>query len=841
VENLMQDFKYALRVLRKNFGFAGAAILLLALGIGTNTAIFGLMNALVLQNLPVHDPSGLVIVGDPTQVHYRGVNTPPRADVFSYKLYNDLRDGNSVFSAMLASAEVQRVRVARPGESRGSIVVDQALGVLVSGNYFSVLGVNTFRGRTITPADDEELGTHPVAVISYGFWKEKLGGDAAIVGSTMLFNNYPFTIVGVTTPGFYGDTVGDQQDIWFPVSMQHQLLPSRELLKDYRNSWFHIMARLRPSITLPQAKANINLVFQRLLDGPLGKDTLFTDKESLRRLQVEVSEGGRGFSQVRGQYKQPLWLLMGIVGVVLLIACANLANLLLARALARRREVAVRIAIGASRSRIARQFLIESLVLSCAGGAIGLLIANWASAVLLQMSGTVGTEVHLNGHVLLFTTSISVFTGLLFGVAPAVRAVDLSVAETLKTRSEGQGSGISVNPGDWNWGKILVVSQVALSVAVLFAAGLMVRTMRNLHQVELRFDDSNMLLARVDPISAGYTTPQKRAEIAEQLADRFSSLPGVLGVTFGQNGLFFGDWALDEIKIDGYIPKKSDDWNAATDRIGPNYFKVLRVPILRGREVTTQDTATAPKVTVINDSMAHFYFGDRDPIGRTLWITDGDKPESYQIVGVASDFRSQSLRGAPLPTFYVPITQSPEAVGSLNFMIKTAGNPEALIETVHKSIRSFDSNLPILAIRGLSDRLDENMRSEILLARLSGFFGVFALFLACIGLYAIISYMVARKTRAIGVRMALGALPQDIFWMVLREAMFLVIVGVGIGIPVSMVGGNLISSLLYGLKTSDPRAMAMVIALLMIVSAAATYVPARRATKINPIMALRDE
>jgi len=840
VGNLAQDFKHALRVLCGNILFTCVALVLLALGTGANTAIFSLLNALLLQKLPVHNTTSLVVVGDPTQVHYRGVNTPPRADVFSYKLYTDLRDGNSVFSDMLASCEVPRVRVARPGESRGSIVVDQALGVLVSGNYFSVLGVNAFSGRTITSADDDRLGAHPVAVISYGFWKEKLGGNPAIVGSTMLFNNYPFTIVGVAAPGFYGDTVGDQQDIWFPVSMQHELLPSRELLKDYRNSWFHILARLKPDTTVEQAKANLNLVFQRLLDGPLGKDTLFTDKDSLRRLRIEVGDGAQGFSQLRGQYKQPLWLLMAIVGLVLLIACANLANLLFTRALARRREVAVRLAIGAPRSRIFRQFLIEGLVLSFAGGALGLLVAYWASGVLLRMSQTVGTDVRLDIHVLLFTAGISVFTGLLFGSAPALRAIDLSIGETLKTRSEGQNSS-NIHPGEWNWGKILVVAQVALSVAVLFAAGLMVQTLRNLRHVELKFDDSNLLLARVDPISAGYTTPQQRAQLSEQLATRFSSLPGVTQVTFAQNGLFFGDWAIDEIKIDGYIPSKTDDWNAATDRIGPNYFSTLRVPILRGREITAQDIATATHVTVINNAFAHFYFGGKDPIGRTLWITDGDKPDPYQIIGIASDFRSQSLRGDSSPTFYVPIAQSPEAVGSLNFMIKTARHPDALSETVHKSIRELDSNLPILAVRTLSDRLDESMRSEILLARLSAFFGAFALLLACIGLYGTISYMVARKTRAIGVRMALGARPQDIFWMVLRQAVVLVIAGVCIGIPASMLSNSVTSSLLYGLKASDPRGMSLVILLLVGVSAVAAYIPARRATKVNPITALRDE
>jgi predicted permease len=841
MQTFLQEVRQAFRIFFKSPSLVAVIVLTLGLGIGANTAIFSLMNAVLLQKLPVHDPEHLVVVGDPTQVHYRSTNTPPRVDVFSYKLYTDLRDGNDVFSSMLTTGEVPRVRVARAGDSHGSIVVDQALGVLVSGNYFSVLGINAYLGRVITPSDDDAPGAHPVAVLSYGFWKEKLGGDPHVVGSTMLFNNYPFTVVGVADPVFFGDAVGDQQDIWFPVTMQRQLLTTRDLLKDYRNSWFHILGRLKPGVTLTQARANINLVFQHLVDGPLGDITQFTDKQSLRNLHVEVEDGGRGLSQLRGKYQQPLWLLMGIVGLVLLIACANVANLLLARALARHREMAVRLAIGAPPWRIIRQLLIESILLSASGGVLGLLIAQWAVGILLQMSQTEGTEVHLDLHVLLFTGVICIITGILFGLMPAVRAVDVAISAALKPNSERQGSGISANPAKWNWGKILVAAQVALSVGVLFTAGLFVRSMQNLRNVHLGFNDDNLLLVRLDQISANYTTPEQRAQLADQLAARFSSLPGVQHVTFGQIGLFFGDEAIDEIKIDGFVPKKSEDWNAPADRIGPNYFSMLGVPLIRGRELTEQDSATAPKTTVINQALANFYFGKDDPIGKTLWITDGDKPDPYTIVGIVSDFRTQSLRNPIDRRFFVSMAQSPEAVGSLNFMIRTGGDPANLIDTVHKTVREFNSGIPIIAVRTLSDRIDESIRSEILIARLSGFFGLVALLLACVGLYGIMSYMVAGKTRAIGVRMALGAQRQDVLWMVLWDAMVLVIVGVLIGVPVSLLCSNLLSSLLYGLKTSDPAAMSFVILLLAVVSIMASYVPARRATRVDPLVALRDE
>lgn len=840
LDTFFQEIRQAFRIFVKSPSFAAIIVFTLALGIGANTAIFSLMNALLLAKLPAQNPEGLVVVGDPAQAHYRIVNSPPRADVFSYKLYTDLRDGNRVFSAMLTTAEVPRVRVARAGESRGSIVMDQALGVLVSGNYFSVLGVNAYRGRLITPADDDSAGAHPVAVLSYGFWKEKLGSDFNVIGSMMLFNNYPFTVIGVANPEFFGDTVGDQQDIWFPVTMQKQLLPTRELLKDYRSSWFHIIGRLKPGVTISQARANINLVFQHLLDGPLGDITQFTDKASLHRLQVDVQDGSRGLSLVRSTYQQPLWLLMAIVGIVLLIACSNVANLLLARALTRHREVAVRLALGAQPWRIMRQLLIESSLLAATGGALGLALAQGAVGVLLQMSQAAGTEVHLDLHVLLFTATLCFITGILFGLVPALRAVDVAIASSLKARSEEQGSGISTNPTKWNWAKILVGAQVALSVAVLFVAGLFVRSMQNLRNVQLGFNAENLLLVRLDSFSAGFTTPEQRAQLADQLATRFSSLPGVRSITYGQVGLLYGDEAIDEIKIDGYVPTRTDDWNAPADRIGPNYFTILGVPILRGRELTAQDTSAAPKTTVINQALAQFYFGNNDPIGRTLWITDGDKPEAYTIVGIVGDFRTQSLRGPVARRFYVSMAQSPEAVGSLNFMVRIGEDPAHLIDTVRQTIRQFNNGIPIMAVRTLADRMNESIRTEILIARLSGFFGAVALGLACIGLYGVMSYMVSRKTRAIGLRMALGAQRRDVLWMVLRDAMLLAIAGVLIGVPVALACSHTLSSLLFGLKTTDPVAMSVVIVLLVLVSLIASYIPARRAAKVDPLIALRE-
>ena len=404
-----------------------------------------------------------------------------------------------------------------------------------------------------------------MAVVSYGFWTEKLAQDPNVVGSALLLNGYPFTVVGVAQLGFSGDTVGDQQDFWLPVTMQAQVVRGRELLKGYRNSWFHILGRLKPGTNLEQAQANLNVVLQRLLKGPMGNETLFTDRQSLQKLRIEVADGSRGFSLVRGRYQQALLLLMVIVGLVLLIACANVANLLLARALARRREVAVRIALGAGVSRVLRQLLTENLLLAFVGGAAGLLVARWGIRVILQLSHTASTETHLDVRVLGVTAALCLLTGILFGLVPAVRTVDVAMAETLKSRSDAAASS-ATQTTKWNWGKALVASQVAVSVLVLFAGGLLLRSMRNLRNMNLGLNQDNLLILGVDPISAGYKSIVQRIQLSEEIARRLSVLPGVRAVTYSHNGLYSDD-AADTIKIDGFVPKSALDWNAPTDRV----------------------------------------------------------------------------------------------------------------------------------------------------------------------------------------------------------------------------------------------------------------------------------
>lgn len=840
METFIQDIRYGFRVLRKSPSFSLIAVLTLALGIGANTAIFSLINALLLRMLPVANPSELVVVGDPAKAHTRSLGTP-QVDLFSYPLYRDLRDGNHVFSGMIASGEEHQMKVA---DDRSGEISPDALGVLVTGNYFSVLGVNAFMGRMLTPEDDKVPGGHPVAVVSYRFWQQKLSADPGIVGQSLLLNGQPFTIVGVAPDGFFGDTVGDLQDVWMPMMMEAQILAGRPWLEDYDASWLHVIGRLRSDVSIDKAAADLNVVFQQTLDGPAKSKIHPDDMTELRKSQIPVVEGGAGFSQLRGNFRNPLWLLMGMVGLVLLIACVNVANLLLARSTARRKEIAIRLSIGASPARLMRQLLTESVLLAFTGGAVGLLVARWGSRALLRLSLDSESRQTLNAsldsHVLLFTTAVCLVTGILFGLIPALRSLKFEVTPTLKDSSAAQ-SGFTSRKGG-NWGKALVISQVALSVLVLFAAGLLVRSLRNLQNVKIGYTREGLLMIDTDPLSAGYN-PKKLPQFNDAVVQRLSTLPGVHGVTYSMAGLFSGNTSSDEMKVEGYNAANHADRVISLDAVGPNYFTTLKAPIILGRDLGQQDTATAPLVAVINKAMQQHYFGSSNPIGKRIWADDDEHRGTppFTIVGVVDNVQDQDLHDKIAPRFYFPLSQYPDPVYDLNFVVRTAGNPNAIVESARKAIGNFDSRVPIGQIRSLDTQIDDSIHGDIVIARLSTFFGLLALLLACIGVYGIMSYAVSGRTREIGVRMALGARRQDVLWMVLRGALLLIAVGVCIGIPAAFAASQLIKSMLFNLTSFDPLSMLAVIILLGGVAMLAGLIPARRATKVNPVIALRYE
>jgi len=831
---LIQDIRYALRMLRKSPAFTTVAVLTLALGIGANTAIFSLVNAVLLKMLPVTEPARLVVVGDPLQVHSRSMGDPS-VESFSYPLYKDLNGSSQVFDGMLASGEVHRVRMSS-GASAGEIT-GNSNGELVSGNYFSVLGVNALYGRVLTPDDDNAPNAHPVMVVSYGFWRDKLGQNPLVVGQSVRLGNYPFTIVGVTPPGFYGDTVGDSQDFWVPVTMQEQVMPGRKWLDDYHSSWLHIIARLKPGATVEQARANMNVVLQQLLHGTLGAKLTKSDLENLKEAKIEVNEGGGGFSALRGNFREPLLLLMSIVGLVLVIAAVNVANLMLARSSARRKEIAVRVAIGATAGRIVRQLLTESVCLSFAGGALGLLIAHWGTKSLLQLSGNNELEASPDMRVLLFTSGVCVLTGILFGLIPALRSRQIAVAPTLKS---GAQSGDSTSAG-WNWGKALVAAQVAVSLLVLFSAGLLVRSLSNMRDVNLGYDREHLLLISTDPVAAGYSR-QQIVNFGNEMIGRLEHLPGVKAVTYSKNGLFSGSESGDSIKVPGYVPTKDSDLSAAFDEIGPGYFKAVGIPLILGRDTGLQDTEAAPRIAVINETMAKFYFGSANPIGRKFTIDDPDfKKGEVEIAGVARDARDHELKGQVKRRFYIPAMQSERTVPGMIFEIRTAGNPGAVADAARKEFKALAESVPIYSVRTLNDLTEHSIRDLILIARLSSFFAGLALVLASVGLYGILSYSVAGRTREIGVRIALGAQRSTVLRMVLKEAGKLVVLGIMVGIPAAFLAGRLCAAMLFGLKSTDPEAMLLVVSLLLVVALLASYIPARRATKVDPMVALRIE
>ena len=615
---------------------------------------------------------------------------------------------------MLASGEAHRLRVT--GDSIGEIS-GNTTGVLVSGNYFSVLGVNALYGRVITPDDDSGPGAHPVAVVSYDFWKNKLGENPNVVGQTLRINNYPFTVIGVAPPGFYGDTVGDAQDLWVPVTMQEQVISGRKWLEDYNASWLHVIARRKPGVTVENAAANLNLLLQQLVSGPLKAKLSKDDIDNLKAEKVPVSAGGGGFSDLRGDFQQPLLLLMIIVALVLVIACVNVANLLLARASSRRKEFAVRVAIGAAPGRIVRQLLTESILLAFAGGALGFLLARWGTAALLKLSRNQDLEASPDLRVFLFTAAVCLLTGVLFGLIPALRSRRVAVALTLKSGSQ---NGSSANAG-WNWGKLLVTGQVAVSLLVLFVAGLLVHSLQNIRNVDLGYNREHLLVVSTDPLAAGYNNA-RITSFANQLAEQIGSLPGVRAVTSSKNGLFSGSESGNSIKVEGYTSKNDADLVAAFDEVSPNYFRGVGIPMLLGRDIGLQDTETSPRVAVINETMAKFYFGKANPIGRKFIVDDPESKGPVEIVGVARDARDHKLKGSVDRRFYLPLSQALGTVPVVNFVVRTVGNPVAVAEAVRKQIKNLDANIPVNNIRALNELTERAISDQILIARLSSCF-----------------------------------------------------------------------------------------------------------------------
>ena len=835
LESLWRDLRYGLQMLRRNPGFTAAAVLSLALGIGANTAIFSLMDAVLLKMLPAKNPEQLFFL------ERSGVRRDAKeGSGLSYAFFEQLRARREAIAGVCAFNPGSRVNVVADGQA------EVAQGQLVSGGFFATLGVNALLGRMITEEDDKIPGAHPVAVISYNYWQRRFTRDPAIVGKSVAVNGHPFTIIGVTPSEFFGVTVGESPDLWAPAMMLAQLYPG-DSLEQYNNYPRDFMlARLKPEVTEQQARAVFNAVLQQTLAASSGSQLSPEEQRELRRKSVALNPASRGLSSLREQFSEPLRILMAVVGLILLIACANVANLLLARATARKKEIAVRLALGASRFRLIRQLLTESMLLALIGGALGLLFALWGCGFLLALVGSgrdpVFLKLTLDLRVLGFTAVASLLAGVLFGLAPAWRATRVDLNPALKDGARGSDAGSRLGLG-----KTLVVVQVALSLLLLIGAGLFARSLGKLKSLDAGLNRENVLLVSTNPMMIGYQEGRQTADLYQRMLERIRAIPGVRFASLSPQALLGAGGTNTSVVVQGRAERPEDNADSPGRtgipwlcEVGPEYFETVGMTILRGRGLTAQDGENAPRVAVINETFARYYFGGENPIGRRFG-TDPDTSGQIEIVGVVKDAKYVSLREPALRTYYVPYFQYSDRWRATTFQIRTAANPTGVIAAVRQAAREVDANLPLFNIKTLAKQVDESIAQERLIGAVSSFFGLLALLLAAVGLYGIMAYAVSQRTHEIGVRMALGAHRGAVLRMVLRQGMKLVLIGAGLGLAASLAVTRVIASQLYDVTPTDPMTFIGAPILLLIAALAACFAPARRATKVDPLVALRCE
>ncbi len=834
VESIWADVKFALRQLRKSPGFTAAVVLTLALGIGANTAIFSLVNAVLLRSLPVRNPQQLVVMrwsahiwpnvgnssyGDcgpqRTAGNYSGCSV-------SYSMFQAIAGRRDLFTSAMAFAGPAQMDLS--GNGPASV----ARGELVSGNYFATLGVRAALGRTLD-SDDATPGAAPVAVLDYGYWQRAFGGAASVIGRTIQLNNVVFTVVGVANRGFTRLTPGKSVDLWVPLT---QLKPLGLPWGDGSETgwWLTVVGRLRPGISPTQAQAAMNPWFVN--EATRGAKPVWKKTNDPRLNLLPAQSGLTGF---RNQFGEPLILLMAAVGIVLLIACANVAGLLLARGAAREKEMAVRLAMGAGRRRVLRQLLTESLLLSFAGAALGTLVA-YAGATGLatffaeNAYSPLQIDLHPNAPVLMFAIGVAVLTGIGFGLAPAFRGTRANVTTELKGNSataarHGSGRRFGLGSG-------LVVLQVALSVVVLSGAGLLLRTLDNLRNIDPGFDTRNVLLFSIEPELAGYKG-QRIQELYTELQRRLTALPGVVSVSYSSVALLDGGVWRGGVHVEGQADKKSMETQMLS--VGPDFFETMKIPLRAGRMLRQADMDTGQHAAMVNEAFVRKFVGRRNPIG--LHFGDGNlKNPQWEIVGVVGDTKYENLRSAEAPTTYLPLTK-----GGATFALRTAAAPAGLIPAVRNVVNETDRNLPLVRMRTQSETIDRLLFNERLMARLFGLFGALGLVLACIGVYGLLSYEVARRTREIGIRSALGARRVDLLLLVVRQGLVLVLCGVAAGIGAAMGVTHLLASLLYGVRPTDAVTFCAVAAILIVVGLVACFLPARRAASVDPMVALRAE
>ncbi|MGH9311805.1 MAG: ABC transporter permease [Vicinamibacterales bacterium] len=827
-----RDVRYAVRTLAKAPGFTAVIVLMLALGIGANTAIFSLLDQVLLRRLPVKNPEELVQLDGPGPFRGRTMNNR----TFSYPMYRDVRDRNEVFSGALARVQVP-MTVTWKGRA------ERVTGELVSGNFFDVLGARPHAGRLFTQADDTTPGAHPVAILGHGYWTRRFGADPTVLNQSVTLNGYPMTIVGVTAPGFTGVDIGGASDVLVPVMMKAQMTPTWNDLDNKRSRWLNLFARLKPGVTLKQADAAMQVLYKQILEQDVKEMEEIDERFRTRFLAktLVLMPGQKGESSIRQQFSESLVVLMAMVGMLLVIACANVANLLLARATSRHKEIAIRLALGAGRGRIVRQHLAESLVLALVGGMLGLLVASWTGAMLIgalpgASDGSVVLSSDPDGRVMLFALALSAVTALVFGLAPAIQATRPGVAGTLKDESVGVVGGT----GHARVRKGLVVAQVALSVMLLAGAALFARSLYNLRSLDPGFKVDQLLTFGVDPALSGYDQTRVKA-LYKRAHERLSALPGVRSASLAVIAPLSGNGWQATMRAEGYTPKQDENMNPSINSVGPGFFATLGIPLIAGRDFTERDVDGAPQVAVVNGAMARYFWGnERNAVGKRLGYGRSKEGFPLEVVGVVKDSKDANLRDE-IPRFiYTSYQQEPD-ITEMTFYVRTQADADGAASAVRDAIRNLDSALPVFNLKTMEAQASESLFVERMVAGLSAAFGALATLLAAIGLFGVMSYAVARRTREIGIRMALGAERRAVLWLVLREVAILSLIGIAGGLAVSLYVTRFVKTQLYGLSPTDPVTLAIATATIACVALLAGYVPARRASAVDPMLALRTE
>jgi predicted permease len=829
LDGIFRDLRFALRLMRQTPVVSGVAMLSLALGIGANVAIFSLVNALLLKALPVHDPERLVVMGTPSARAAGPANTS-----FTYPQWEYIRDHQATFAAVFANGNT-RFNLNAGGESR------PAIGMYVNGRYFDAIGVRAVLGRTIAVEDDTRGGgpDGPVTVISYPFWQREFGGRTDVIGETVQLDGHIFTIIGVTPPEFFGATVGRTFDVAVPFGTE-PIFRGAESALDRRSSWWiTVFGRLAPGQTIEQATARFEALRPGLREATMPQDWRATDQKTYLDKPFVFERAATGVSGLRVSYRRPLLVLLGIVALVLLIACANMANLLLAQAAARQRELAVRLSLGASRWQVARQLLVESLLLSALGATAGVMLAMWSSRALVQLisnrTNIVALDLSLDWRVLAFTIGVGLLTGLFFGVAPALRATGLSPAVALKDNARGVVS----SSGRIGTGHALVALQVALSFVLVFGASLFVRSLVTITTQEMGFQAERVLIALVD-LRRTTLTDKERPALFERLREAAAAAPGVEAAAVSVVTPVSNSVWNNLITVPGYDAPERDRV-ANFNRVTPGYFKVTGTPILAGRDIAPTDRLGTPRVALVNEAFAGKFFKGQQAIGKsfTLGVTS-PRSETVEIVGIAADAKYVNLRDPPPPTMYVAWAQAETASSGARVSIRVSGPANAFRSTALKAFESVDKEA-VIEFRTFEEDIRNSVTTERLVATLSAFFGALALLLAAIGLYGVMSYAVTRRRNEIGIRMALGAAPGKVMRLVLGHVALITIVGLAIGAAASVGLGRFVNTLLFELVATDATMVAIAAITLATAAAVAGYLPARRAAHVDPMLALRQE